>query len=198
MERASSAARSEASSWVRPLTTTTQDLVVVAGTGSGGGASKIEAKRGLPPPALACLASALTRARGTNACTSARKETAPVVRTASISRGWSTMATSGPLANTTCPVHHPKSSSTRWAPRGPSCSGPGMESRVRPPPPPARPSWRARSTAATTIRVLAMGDRALTVTPGGAGGRAARSVRPRRASHSCTRRHRRLATPSRR
>ena len=78
------------------------------------------------------------------------------------------MATSGPLANTTWPVHQPNPSPTRWAPSGPRCSGPGIESSVSPPPPPARPSCRARSSAAATMRVLAMGDRALTVTPGGA------------------------------
>ncbi len=36
-----------------------------------------------------------------------------------------------------------------------------------PPPRDAPPIWRARSTAAATIRVAAMGDTALTVTPGG-------------------------------
>ena len=47
-------------------------------------------------------------------------------------------------------------------------SGPGMELRVSPPPPPLRPSCWARARAACTMRVLAMGEMALTVTPGGA------------------------------
>ena len=59
-------------------------------------------------------------------------------------------------------------SPTRYAPSGPRSSGPGIEQSDIPPPREAPPVCRARSTAAATIRVAAMGDTALTVTPGGA------------------------------
>ena len=150
IERASSAAMTGATSAGRSPTTR-QDLAVGEGTGSGAGASKMPAKRGLLPPADACWLSALAMARGMKAASTAPIDVTPLVRTTSIRRGRSTIAVSGPLANTTWPVHHPTSSATRWAPRGPRCSGPGIESSDSPPPPPARPTARARSRAAATM-----------------------------------------------
>ncbi len=76
-------------------------------------------------------------------------------------------ATSEPPTKRTWPEHHRNPSPTRWAPRGPRSSGPSIELSDSPPPPDLRCSRRARSKAAATIRVAAMGEMALTVTPDG-------------------------------
>ena len=116
-----------------------QDRTGAAAGWSAVAVSKIPAKRGLLPPSLACFVSAATKARGTTASSTPAREAAPAVRTTSMRRGWSTTATSGPPAKSTWPLHQPKPSPTTWAPNGPMSSGPGIELRVSPPPPPVRP-----------------------------------------------------------
>ena len=71
------------------------------------------------------------------------------------------------------PELHENASLPRYAPTGPSCSGDGIEARAseRPPvwlwspPPAAEACWRRPEV---TMRVAAIGDSALTVTPAGA------------------------------
>ena len=148
--------------------TTAQDRTGEArSAGAASTSSKIDPNRGLPPPPLAWLASAVTNARGMTVPSTWVRESTASVRTTSSRWGSSTTATSEPPAKSTRPVHHPKSSPTRYAPNGPRSSGPGIERSDSPPPPEVRPICRARSTAAATIRVAAMGDTALTRTPGG-------------------------------
>ena len=148
--------------------TTAHDVTGPRLGSTGAGSSKIGPKRGLAPPSVACAVSAFTKARGMTDCKTPSRDATSSVRTTSSKRGRSTTATSDPPAKSTWPEHHPKSPLTRWAPKGPRFSGPGIEPSESPPPPPARPALRARSSAAATMRVLAMGDIALTVTPGGA------------------------------
>ena len=71
------------------------DGAVPEGLG-GAGSSKIDPKRGLDPPSVACAASALTKARGMTACKTASREATPSVRTTSSRRGRSTTPTSEP------------------------------------------------------------------------------------------------------
>ena len=177
IDRASSAAVTAAATPGRSLTTAhdvTGATPVSTRVSTPAGSSKIGPKRGLAPPSVACATSAFTKARGIADCRTPSRDATLSARTTSSKRGRSTTATSDPPAKSTWPEHQPKSSLTRWAPNGPRFSGPGIEPSESPPPPPALPALRARSSAVATIRVLAMGDIVLTVTPAGSGERAAR------------------------
>ena len=71
-----------------------------------------------------------------------------------------------------CPsLHAAKSSPARYAPTGPRCSGGGTAPSDTPPVAASRPDVlpapACRCNAPKTIRVAAMGDSALTVTPSG-------------------------------
>ena len=82
------------------------------------------------------------------------------VRTTSRSRGSSITATSDPPAKSTRPLHHAKSSPTRWAPSGPRSSGAGIDPSDSPPVADElalSPLCRATGSAAVTMRVS--GDR---------------------------------------
>ena len=84
-----------------------------------------------------------------------------------MSRGSSTIATSEPPAKT-----HPAAAPAELLAHEvgadrPEVLGTGHR-KEGDPPPPDRPALRARSRAEAIIRVAAIGDMALTVTPGGA------------------------------
>jgi hypothetical protein len=146
--------------------TTRQDRGAAGATPAGVGSSKIGPNRALLPPVLACFVSALAKAPGMTTSSTRARETTWSVRTTSMRRGSSTTAASGPPMKSTLPVHQSNPSPTRWAPNGPRSSGPATE-RNEIPPPPDWPAFRARSRAEAIIRVAAMGDMALTVTPDG-------------------------------
>src|SRR5262249_61833488 len=93
-------------------------------------------RRGSPPPLVACAPSAVANATGTTRSTTAESDAAPAVRATSSRWGGRTHATSAPLENITCPLHHANCSLARYAPTGPKCSGGGAPSSPPPPPPP--------------------------------------------------------------
>ncbi len=105
--------------------TTAHDATVDERSSVSTGWSKIGPKRGLPPPVLACSASAAPNALGTTASRRAASEGTRSLRTTSINRGGSTTAISDPPAKITWPRHHENPSDTRWAPNGPELLGVG-------------------------------------------------------------------------
>ena len=92
------------------------------------------------------------------------------MRTTSSSRGSSITATSDPPAKITWPLHHEKSVADEVGAERAELLGRRASSRARarrwPTSPSRRRSAGARPSAAVTIRVTAIGDMALTTTPG--------------------------------
>ncbi len=155
--------------------TTAHDATPEGGS-SAAEASKAAVNRGLLPPPLVWLASASAKAPAVTASSTDGRDARRSVLTTSSSRGRSTNATSEPPAKNTWPLHH-DTWSTRCAPNGPISSGCGIDPSDSPPladapdgpeAPDARRPAPARLSAAVTMRVTAIGDIALTTTPGGA------------------------------
>ena len=152
--------------------TITHRAVPGAPSSPAAGSSKIGPNRGLPPPPLACAASAGASTTGTNVSSAWGSEVTSAVRATSRRCGGVTTASSDPPEKITCPVHHENVSLARYAPTGPRFSGGGNAPRAIPPDTVVddrrSPAGGWRDNAPVTIRVAAIGESALTVTPGGA------------------------------
>ncbi len=154
--------------------TTTQVPAPEASPVSGAGASKTPGKRGLLPPLVAWAASAVTNAFGTTAASAWGRELTSRLRQTSSRRGGAISASSEPPGEdhlTLAPrellagqVRTDRPEVLRRG-HGPEAEapGPGVSPLATGP----RRRVTAGGSAAVTIRVAAIGERALTVTPCG-------------------------------
>ena len=137
---------------------------------SGAPSANAVPSRGLPPPLLACEDSAGAKTFDPNDSSTASNEPTSLVRATSSKRGGTTHATSAPFENMIWPRDDEENvSPARYAPTGPRCSGGGTEASpsATPPVDESPVDAPARDSAPSTMRVAAIGDSALTVTPGG-------------------------------
>ena len=139
---------------------------------SGAPSSNAVPRRGLPPPLLACAASAGARTFEPNDSSTASSDPTSLVRATSRRRGGTTHATSAPFENTICPRAHDENVLAREV-GADRTEVLGRRHRRRQPRATRRPvdespaAAPARESAPSTMRVAAIGDSALTVTPRG-------------------------------
>ena len=154
--------------------TITHRAVPRAAAGAGVGRRFVEDRA---EARVAAAARGLRRLRGreptgTNVSSACGSEATSAVRATSRRCGGVTTASSDPPEKITCPVHHENVSLARYAPTGPRFSGGGNAPRAIPPDTVVddrrSPAGGWRDNAPVTIRVAAIGESALTVTPAGA------------------------------
>ena len=143
-------------------------------TGCGPPSANAVPSAGSPPPLLACAASAGASTAGPNDSSTASSEPTSSVRATSSRRGGTTHATSAPLENMIWPRAHDENvSPARYAPIGTEVLGRRHGAEPQRHPAGRRvarcgPGRRLSRQAPSTMRVAAIGDSALTVTPAGA------------------------------